>query len=397
MKHMSRESPKTTQEKKRKHVKLPVTPFGESTPCKMFQSTFALILLLVAMAFGDSNLVMSMISALGSPQSLSPVLERPSSISSLHPDLSRQSPQNSLYKRFTKLVTFGDSLTDGGNFDTFTLNSLAYPYGDTGFNSGYPWTHFLSKLLAMEPSTNSLDGGDNFAFGGAFTMIERSEMNGETFPVPIPSMTSQIDAYLSSVDHKPDPTALHILWCGHNDVLVFMNATDVSTQQLALSAFSDFGAAVIKLTSAGVEQSHIFLCELLDFFLSTGSKSVLMSLHLNTLMLLACTPNLQLICTREYSPVCAEGKDYANACLARAAGYGGECSNKVQSGTCSSLTRTPPLSCSSSQVFSELGYCVLRPWSDFVSCSTEKDQGACRDGRDPNDWVIENCALTCAT
>lgn len=121
-------------------------------------------------------------------------------------------------------------------------------------------------------------------------------------------------------------------------------------------------------------------------------------LHFCLAILLSACPLEQdnsIICNRAYSPVCAGGIDYANECVARVAGFSGDCYHNVKTGTCSSLARAPPLSCTEDEVFSELGHCVPRPWSDFVSCATEKGQGACRGGRDPNAWVIEHCALTC--
>mmetsp|Transcript_26548 Transcript_26548/g.61969 ORF Transcript_26548/g.61969 Transcript_26548/m.61969 type:complete len:92 (-) Transcript_26548:813-1088(-) len=43
----------------------------------------------------------------------------------------------------------------------------------------------------------------------------------------------------------------------------------------------------------------------------------------------ACIPNPRAKCTREYRPVCAEGKTYANACLAAA-----ECKTLSYKGQC---------------------------------------------------------------
>ena len=112
----------------------------------------------------------------------------------------------------------------------------------------------------------------------------------------------------------------------------------------------------------------------------------------------ACTPQPNLVCTREYAPVCADGNEYSNSCMARAAGFDGDCANRIVSGPCH--TRNNPelptgLNCGSNEVFSETGKCVNKPWSDFVSCAEEARQGACADGRDPNPWVSEHCVLTC--
>ena len=117
-------------------------------------------------------------------------------------------------------------------------------------------------------------------------------------------------------------------------------------------------------------------------------------------MILACTPQPNLICTREFAPVCADSTtQFSNACLARAAGFYGECASRLADGPC--RTRDAPelpagLNCSPDEFYSELGRCVPKPWSDFASCAEEARQGACANGRDPNPWVAEHCAITCS-
>ena len=44
-----------------------------------------------------------------------------------------------------------------------------------------------------------------------------------------------------------------------------------------------------------------------------------------------------------------------------------------------------------------MGSCVDVPWYDFVDCATEKTQGACPNGSDPNEWVAVHCAVTCSS
>ena len=51
------------------------------------------------------------------------------------------------------------------------------------------------------------------------------------------------------------------------------------------------------------------------------------------------------------------------------------------------------LTCNNNQLLSEkTGICVDKPWSDFKSCSEEKNQGSCND----NHWVKEHCITTCS-
>ena len=51
------------------------------------------------------------------------------------------------------------------------------------------------------------------------------------------------------------------------------------------------------------------------------------------------------------------------------------------------------LTCNNNELLSEkTGICVDKPWSDFKSCSEEKNQGSCND----NHWVKEHCITTCS-
>lgn len=40
--------------------------------------------------------------------------------------------------------------------------------------------------------------------------------------------------------------------------------------------------------------------------------------------------------------------------------------------------------------------CVDKPWKDWVDCKTEKAQGACPGGTDPNPLIKDLCFHTCA-
>jgi hypothetical protein len=116
------------------------------------------------------------------------------------------------------------------------------------------------------------------------------------------------------------------------------------------------------------------------------------------IVLLGCTPNPGMRCTRTYDPVCAEGTEYSNLCHAQAAGYVDDCAFKVSHGPCNARDASNVLaSCGPTEFLSVTGVCVEKPWSDFESCEMEKNQGACPDGYDPNPWVGEHCVLTCAS
>ena len=130
----------------------------------------------------------------------------------------------------------------------------------------------------------------------------------------------------------------------------------------------------------------------------------------------ACTPNPRMRCSRDYDPVCVSGIDFQNQCMAEAVGYSGACAAGLTRGACvpggaAGLkgAAVPPVpqvpqavapaaapACAEGEFRSEKSKtCVPKPWGDFDSCLTEKKQGACAGGYDPNDWVAEHCVVTC--
>jgi hypothetical protein len=53
--------------------------------------------------------------------------------------------------------------------------------------------------------------------------------------------------------------------------------------------------------------------------------------------------------------------------------------------------------CNADEMLSQrFSVCVKKPSKDFVSCEVEKKNGKCPGGSDPDPWVTEHCARTCA-
>ena len=116
-----------------------------------------------------------------------------------------------------KLLTFGDSLVDGGNLDLAVrfgggtgINDLnagfvpprSYPTGQ--FTNGNTW----ATQLGLAPS---LAGGTNFAYGGA-----RAVRNDDT----IPDLRKQIKSFLKS-GIEVDGNTTAAIWVGGNDFRAF--------------------------------------------------------------------------------------------------------------------------------------------------------------------------------
>jgi len=147
------------------------------------------------------------------------------------------------YPSFTKVVVFGDSLSDVDNVrDRMESNYLiSYPGGDFNYSDGRftnssdtdpasdsyvgVWHEQLAHtFLGLPPATASLDGGFDYAWGGATTKDgtqDRTVFNnpdpfsGGDHTVTIDNMGRQLDTFFH--DHNVDNGALYILWGGAND------------------------------------------------------------------------------------------------------------------------------------------------------------------------------------
>jgi outer membrane lipase/esterase len=155
---------------------------------------------------------------------------------------------------FTQVIVFGDSLSDDGNIAHRTRNTVGFSYPSSYFNySDYrftddtntepaanlyrrTWHEQLAKtFLGLPVAKNSLDGGTNYAFGGATTKDgtqDRTVINnpfpfaGGDLAVTVDNIGKQINDYLAS--HTPDPNALYIIWGGGNDLFDDYSAQSVT-------------------------------------------------------------------------------------------------------------------------------------------------------------------------
>ena len=145
---------------------------------------------------------------------------------------------------FTKIIVFGDSLSDTGNIAHrvrskfgFSYPSGLFDYSDYRFTNSSDtvpasndyagvWHEQLARTFLHLPiATNSLDGGTNYAFGGATTVdgsTDRTVIHnpnpfaGGDYHITIDNMGKQVADYLAAF--TPDPNALYILWGGGNDL-----------------------------------------------------------------------------------------------------------------------------------------------------------------------------------
>lgn len=144
---------------------------------------------------------------------------------------------------FSQVIVFGDSLSDDGNIRNRLEDQylISYPGGDFNYSDGRftnssdtdpasdiyagTWHEQLARdFLGLPAPTNSLDGGTDYAFGGATTENGTRDVTVIDNPVPflggeltvtIDNLGQQVDDYLA--DQTVDPAALYIVWGGAND------------------------------------------------------------------------------------------------------------------------------------------------------------------------------------
>jgi phospholipase/lecithinase/hemolysin len=120
----------------------------------------------------------------------------------------------------TGIVSFGDSLSDVGNYYAATggVQPSSYLHYDNGrFSNGLNWVEYLAKDLGVAAPTASSSGGTDYAYGGATTGTGTTVSNFLTATATVPNIGTQIDTYLAS--NTPTANQLFTIWGGANDFL----------------------------------------------------------------------------------------------------------------------------------------------------------------------------------
>jgi phospholipase/lecithinase/hemolysin len=145
--------------------------------------------------------------------------------------------------RFDALYVFGDSYCDVGNIFAATGGAVpAAPYYNGRFSDGPIWLDHVAGFLGV-PMKAYIQGGTNYAFGGAWVTAPQTIPGGV-----IPSVPQQVGLYLSLHEGKADPNALYVLEGGGNDIL---NTTTGSPEALGYQIASGIAGSERMLRQAG--------------------------------------------------------------------------------------------------------------------------------------------------
>jgi phospholipase/lecithinase/hemolysin len=151
-------------------------------------------------------------------------------------------------KDYTRIVVFGDSLSDTGNMahlyqETYGVRfpGPSVDYTDGRFTNGVDtlpaaqkyfgvWVEQFAAAMPSHPKVkNSLDGGTNYAYAFAFTGNGTSLFypDDETeFAVNVNNMGQQITDYLAT-HPKIDNSTLFVIWGGANNLINATGPADV--------------------------------------------------------------------------------------------------------------------------------------------------------------------------
>src|SRR5215471_4598683 len=115
---------------------------------------------------------------------------------------------------FSRVIVFGDSLSDTGNFYSLTGGFPPPPYANGRFSNGSLWVEYLADDLGTP-----LVPGDNYAVAGAMTGHGNS--NDGFLGLIYPGLQDELAAFVATEPPGgADPQALYIIWAGANDIFV---------------------------------------------------------------------------------------------------------------------------------------------------------------------------------
>ncbi len=168
---------------------------------------------------------------------------------------------------YDQMVVFGDSLSDSGNNasppfnlydpaqvitgDTYVPSNTYAP--NKTYSNGPVWASDAAAALGV-PLTPSLQGGTNYAFGGATTGTDGPGPFGFPF-----SLLTQATQYLTSTGHVADPNALYVVAGGGNDARAALAAigggaaVTPTVTATAASFASNIATIVTALNAAGAK------------------------------------------------------------------------------------------------------------------------------------------------
>lgn len=148
---------------------------------------------------------------------------------------------------YSKLVAFGDSLSDTGNLSSVTL-PFPYPFYQNRVSDGPVALDYLAESIGSTASASlHLDGsndGYNYAVAG-----------GNILGSDVEDLAPQVSAYLNRVNGAADTQALHAVIMGGNDIRAIRGITSSSIANSEINLILDqLFTQLTRLSNAGATQ-----------------------------------------------------------------------------------------------------------------------------------------------
>jgi len=136
----------------------------------------------------------------------------------------------------TKLIAFGDSLTDNGNLLGLTEGGLPpAPYFEGRFTNGFVWVEFLADALGLDRPTPRYPAaaGTNYAVAGAATGTAETStwtplLTGLALTIPALGVRRQVDDFVADLAAGAHPNLCPdspvLLWGGSAEMVVLGGA-----------------------------------------------------------------------------------------------------------------------------------------------------------------------------
>lgn len=133
-----------------------------------------------------------------------------------------------LAEPLTKIVVFGDSLSDNGNLYAYMKQQLPLspPYFNGRFSNSYVWAELLAKRVfsADDWQAHFLD----YAFGGAGVLGPQGDFNDDS----LLALNCEIDSYLLAHQDQASSDALFMVWIGANNYLAMPDEKDEAVEDV---------------------------------------------------------------------------------------------------------------------------------------------------------------------
>jgi outer membrane lipase/esterase len=158
---------------------------------------------------------------------------------------------------FSDVVVFGDSLSDAGNVAAVDGNPFTPAGASFTTNPDSVYAQIVAQAFGFS-GTNSVNGGHNYAFGGACARANSGSFTCVNSPGSF-SLPTQMATYLSAPAQAghADPNALYMIWGGANDIFTAAGTPATAQQNTGIAAATMVGL-IGNLQAAGARTIVVF-------------------------------------------------------------------------------------------------------------------------------------------